>query len=262
MKYLIENCAGSLSSALRAQLGGADRVELCAALSEGGLTPSWGEVQQARMQLSIRLHVLIRPRSGDFLYNSLEQAVMLEDIKRYAALGVDGFVLGALTAEGTVDTQLMERFIGAAEGRSITFHRAIDMCRDPRAALEEVIALGCGRVLSSGAAASALEGAPLLAQLIDQARGRITIMPGGGITPENIAELARRTGASEYHLSARSPQSSAMRYRNPAVSMGGSGDIDEYAQLLTDPDKLRQARAALATLEEQHETPDAPSLIH
>ena len=135
MQYLIENCAGSTLSALRAQEGGAQRVELCAALSEGGLSPSYGEVKLARRLIDIKLHVLVRPRSGDFLYSPLEEELMLEDIRQYLALGVDGFVLGALTPEGDVDRPLMEHLIRATEGRPVTFHRAIDMCRDPLQAL-------------------------------------------------------------------------------------------------------------------------------
>ena len=232
MKYLIENCAGSALSALRAQEGGAQRVELCAALSEGGLSPSYGEVKLARRLIDIKLHVLVRPRSGDFLYSPLEEELMLEDIRQYLALGVDGFVLGALTTEG----------------RPVTFHRAIDMCRDPLEALEDIIALGCQRVLSSGAAPTALEGVPLLRQLVERSAGRIHIMPGGGITPENIQQVALETGAHELHLSARSPVASAMRYRNPRVSMGGGDSVDEYAQLLTDPSKIRAACLALEQL--------------
>ena len=158
MKYLIENCAGSALSALRAQEGGAQRVELCAALSEGGLSPSYGEVKLARRLIDIKLHVLVRPRSGDFLYSPLEEELMLEDIRQYLALGVDGFVLGALTPEGDIDRPLMECLIRATEGRPVTFHRALDMCRAPLEALEDIIALGCQRVLSSGAAAASARG--------------------------------------------------------------------------------------------------------
>ena len=233
MKYLIENCAGSALSALRAQEGGAQRVELCAALSEGGLSPSYGEVKLARRLIDIKLHVLVRPRSGDFLYSPLEEELMLEDIRQYLALGVDGFVLGALTPEGDIDCPLLERLIRATEGRPVTFHRAIDMCRAPLEALEDTIAL---------------EGAPLLRQLVEHSAGRIRIMPGGGITPENIQQVALETGAHELHLSARSPVASAMRYRNPRVSMGGGDSVDEYAQLLTDPSKIRAARLALEQL--------------
>ena len=141
MKYLIENCAGSALSALRAQEGGAQRVELCAALSEGGLSPSYGEVKLARRLIDIKLHVLVRPRSGDFLYSPLEEELMLEEIRQYLALGVDGFVLGALTPKGDIDRPLMERLIAATEGRPVTFHRALDMCRAPLEALKDIIAL-------------------------------------------------------------------------------------------------------------------------
>lgn len=243
--FCIENCAGSAESARRAELGGAQRIELCAGLPEGGTTPSYGEILMARKQVSIALNVIIRPRSGDFLYSQLEAEEMLADIRMAIDLGADGIVVGCLTPEGDVDKEMLARFVEAAQDRPVTFHRAFDVCRDPQQALEDIIGAGCKRILTSGGANSALEGAENLAQLVQQAGDRIIIMPGAGITPENIATIAEQTGAREFHLSARSPIESQMIYRHPGVSMGGVVKVEEYSNLYTDTEKIRKANLAL-----------------
>ncbi len=245
MRYIIENCANSTESAIRAQRAGAHRVELCAGMPEGGTTPSYGEIKTARASLSIGLHVIIRPRGGDFLYNDYEQSAMLHDIAMARELGVDGIVLGCLTAEGAVDIPLMRRLMAEAKGLSVTFHRAFDVCRDQRQALEEIIELGCDRILTSGGAPTAEQGIAQLAILVKQASERIIIMPGCGIGAHNIRQIAQATGARELHLSARSAVDSPMLYRHRGVSMGGTVVIDEYKRDLTDPDKLREAIAQL-----------------
>lgn len=250
MEYRIENCAGSAESARRAQLGGAYRIELCAGLPEGGTTPSYGEIVAARRAVDIKLNVIIRPRAGDFLYSPLEVEAMLEDIKMARQLGVDGIVVGCLTPDGEVDKTLLRRFVEAVGDLPVTFHRAIDVCRDPSVALEDIIETGCARVLTSGGKATALEGAEVIAQLVKQAGDRIIIMPGAGVTPENIAQLARITGAKEFHFTGRVPEPSPMRYRHEGVSMGGTVTIDEYAYLFTDPKKISGALEALASLDE------------
>ncbi len=247
--YRIENCAGSAESARRAELGGAYRVELCAGLPEGGTTPSYGEILTARRAINIKLNVIIRPRSGDFLYTPIEVEAMLADIRMARELGADGIVVGCLTADGSVDKPLLRRFVEAAEGLPVTFHRAIDVCQDRAQALEDIIEAGCARVLTSGGAASAPEGADAIAALVKQAAGRIIIMPGAGVTPENVADLARKTGAREFHFSGRTAEPSPMCYRHEGVSMGGTVTIDEYAYLFTDPKKIRQAVEALQALE-------------
>lgn len=248
--FLVENCANSALSALRAQEAGASRVELCAGMPEGGTTPSFGEIKLARELLTIKLHVIIRPRGGDFLYDETEARIMLEDIRMARELGVDGVVIGCLTPEGELDVPLMRRLIEAAEGLSVTCHRAFDMCRDRLSALETLIELGCDRVLTSGGAATALEGADELARLVDQAQGRIVVMPGCGVNASNIQTLVHRTQAREYHLSARSSYPSPMRYRHEGVSMGGVVHLDEYSRELTDPDKIASVLHLLASLEE------------
>lgn len=236
--YKVENCANSAISALRAQEAGAWRVELCAGMPEGGTTPSYGEIKLARRLLQIKLHVIIRPRGGDFLYNDEEAEIMLEDIRLCQELGVDGVVIGALTAEGDIDVALMRRLIAAAGAMSVTCHRAFDVCRDREQALEQLIELGCARVLTSGGAGTALDGAKELARLVAQAGERIIVMPGCGVNASNIEVLARRTGAREFHLSARSVYPSPMQYRHEGVSMGGVVHVDEYTRELTDPAKI------------------------
>lgn len=246
MKYVIENCANGAESALRAQEGGADRVELCAGIPEGGTTPSAGEIVKARQLLTdTRLHVIIRPRGGDFCYTPDELDIMAYDIGVARKAGADGVVMGVLRPDGTVNIKAMRRLMDAAQGMSVTFHRAFDVCRDPFEAMEEIIGLGCDRILSSGQEPTAEKGMTLLGQLNRRAAGRIIIMPGCGVNAANIARIARATGCGEFHFSGRSEVASAMRYRNPRVSMSGTEGSDEYGRQLTDPAKIRAAREAL-----------------
>lgn len=234
---ILEICAGSVESAIAARDGGAARIELCAALEIGGTTPSAGLIAEARKIEGIVLNVIIRPRGGDFLYNEHEAACMEQDIRTCRQLGADGVVIGALTAEGDIDTALCKRLIDAADGMSITFHRAFDMCRDPKRALEELIAIGCDRVLTSGQAATAEAGLPLLKELVQQAAGRISIMPGCGVNSGNAARILQATGAVEIHASARKNVGSGMLFRHSGVSMGTPGS-DEYARKETDTNEV------------------------
>ena len=245
-KYKIEICANSAESAIMAQRGGANRVELCAGMPEGGTTPSFGEIAAARNKLKkTKLHVIIRPRGGDFCYSPAEIKIMTIDIDMANSLGVDAFVFGCLTPEGDVDTKAMKKLIKAAKGKSITFHRAFDMCRDPFKALEDIISLGCDRILTSGQQTVAEGGVSLIKRLIEQAAGRIIIMPGGGVNPQNIRRIAEETGATEFHFSGRNALESLMRYRNPKVSMGGAVHIDEYSRFVTDPEVVKAAIESL-----------------
>ncbi len=244
--YKIEICANSLESALNAQLAGADRVELCAGIPEGGTTPSFGTIIHARELLTTTgLNVIIRPRGGDFLYSSHELDIMFDDIRAAREVGVDGVVFGCLDAEGNVNMEVMKILVEAAGDMSITFHRAFDMCRNPRRALEDIIDLGIDRILTSGAQATAEHGIPLLKSLVDQADGRIIIMPGCGINAGNIRRIAEETGAEEFHFSARSAVESGMAFRNPTASMGGIVHIDEYKTEVTDPGLVKAAIDAL-----------------
>ncbi len=244
--YKLEVCANSVASCLAAQEGGAYRVELCAGIPEGGTTPSYGDIAVARELLDIRLNVIIRPRGGDFLYSALEHRIMMKDIEMAHELGVDGIVIGCLTPEGEVDMPRNRELIEAAGGMSVTFHRAFDMCRDPLDSLERIIELGCDRILTSGQEPKAEQGVPLLKKLVDQADGRIIIMPGSGINQHNIAAIAKGSGAKEFHLSAREPVESGMKYRNPRLKMGGTAIvINEYEQMVTQAELVRSASRAL-----------------
>lgn len=235
----LEIAAGSLGSALAAQAAGADRVELCEGLSYGGTTPSYGTLALARERVRIPLFVLVRPRAGDFLYDAREADVMLRDIEMCVCLGCDGVVIGALQADGAIDLPLCERLVAAAGSLQVTFHRAFDAARDLAQALEQVIALGCQRVLTSGGQATAMEAADRIAALVRQAAGRVIVMPGAGIDAGNVTALATLTGAREFHASAKGPRASSMGFRNPALQ-GLAPDWSE-----TDPARVRALRAAL-----------------
>ena len=246
MDYLFEVCANSVESCLAAQKGGADRVELCAGIPEGGTTPPYGDIALARELLtSTRLHVIIRPRSGDFLYSPLEQRIMLKDIEMARQLGADGVVFGCLTADGEVDRTLMKQLMKASEGMSVTFHRAFDVCRDPKKALEEIISLGCNRILTSGQQPTAEKGISLLKELEEQAAGRIILLAGCGVNENNIRQIAQETGIHEFHFSARETLTSGMLYHNEAVSMGGTVHIDEYSRLITTEKRVKETIAQL-----------------
>lgn len=239
-KITIEVCANSVESALIAQQAGAHRVELCAGMPEGGTTPSFGEIKTARQLLcTTRLHVIVRPRGGDFLYSPLEQDIMTQDIKMCEQLGVDGVVLGGLTTNGEIDIPLMQKLMAYIGKMRVTFHRAFDMCCNPQKAVEQIIAVGCDSILTSGQESTAEKGIPLLKELVKQACGRIGIMPGGGVNADNIVAIAEKTGAGEFHLSGRSVIQSTMVYRNPKISMGGTGDINEYTREITDLQKIQ-----------------------
>lgn len=245
MHYTFEICANSAESCVAAQAGGAHRVELCASMPEGGTTPSFGEIRLARKLIDIRLHVIIRPRGGDFLYTPLELDIMEEDIHMARQAGADGVVFGCLTPEGDLDMPAMRRLMKISEGMSVTFHRAFDYVRSSEQVLEQLIDLGVNRVLTSGQQPTAMQGASLLAELVRQAAGRIVIMPGCGVNEWNIAELAACTGASEFHFSARELKESKMLLRNPALSMGSS-DQDEYAHPVTTAERVRHTIQALS----------------
>jgi copper homeostasis protein len=206
---LIEICAYTLADALSAQAAGADRIELCADASVGGITPSAGIIQTARELLHIPLFVMIRPRGGDFVYSETEFAAIKSDIDFCRKLKIDGIVLGLLDAEHHIDLARTAELVAAARPMEATFHRAFDLATDPPQALEDVITTGCTRILTSGHRPTAIEGATEIAKLITAASGRITIMPGSGIRSTKLADLARTTGASEFHSSARAVASTA-----------------------------------------------------
>ena len=230
----MEVCANSVSSALAAEAGGAIRVELCDNLPEGGTTPSYAQIKLAKKVLTIDLYPIIRPRAGDFLYSDLEFELMKEDIAVCRALNCNGVVLGILTAEGTVDMVRCQELIELARPMGVTFHRAFDMCKDLNQALEDIIALGCERILTSGAEASAMRGASAIRMLVEKAAGRISIMAGAGISITNIGSLIRETGVAEFHASARNRVESKMQFRNPRLNMGTEGDEFGYSLTSTE----------------------------
>ena len=220
-------------SCVEAEAGGAWRVELCAGIPEGGTTPSYGEIKTAREMASLRINVIIRPRGGDFLYSDAEAKAMGYDIGMAKDLAVDGFALGCLTPLGDIDTALLRRFVRMADPLPVTFHRAFDVCRDPFDALERIIDCGCARILTSGQAPTAVEGIPLIAELVRRAEGRIVIMPGCGVREHNIARIEAETGAVEFHTSARSVRHSLMEFRNDRVPMSVPG-VAEFDRAATD----------------------------
>ena len=238
MGRIIEICANSVQSCIEAEAGGACRVELCAAIPEGGTTPSYGTIRMAQQLTSkIDINIIIRPRGGDFLYTETEVETMLCDIEMAKRLKVHGVVFGCLTKQGDMDVPLMRRLIEASKPLSVTCHRAFDVCREPFVALEQLIALGCDRILTSGQQPDAVRGIPLISALVHRANGRIVIMPGCGVREDNIARIEAETGAKEFHTSARNILHSAMEYRNEAVPMG-SVIPPEFETVQTDRQKV------------------------
>jgi copper homeostasis protein len=214
---LLEICAFNLPAALAAQGAGADRIEFCAGPGEGGLTPSAGLIRTAREKLQIPVYPIIRPREGDFLYSEEEFSVMLRDVELCRGLGCDGVVIGMLLADGRVDEVRCGRLVETAYPMGVTFHRAFDRAADPFVALETIIRMGCERILTSGQRPVAMEGAELLRELVREADERIVIMPGSGVRASNIAELAAKTGAVEFHTTARVALPSRMEFVNSAM---------------------------------------------
>ncbi len=199
----IEVCCGSIQSAANAKAGGAVRVELCQGLVEGGTTPSPATIQYAVRELGLKVFVLVRPRGGDFCYNELEVKTMEEDVAFCKEAGVSGIVVGFLHPDGSIDTELTRRFVELSAPLPVTFHRAFDECADPLNALEQIIECGCARILTSGCKPTAIEGAEMLHQLVKKADGRITILAGSGVTPENAVALREKTGVKEIHGSCK-----------------------------------------------------------
>jgi copper homeostasis protein len=237
---LVEACVATVASALAAESAGAGRLELCANLVEGGVTPSVGMLAGVRERVRLPLFVLIRPRGGDFLFGADECEVMLRDIAEARAHGADGVVIGALDPEGGVDEALTGRLAEAARPMAVTFHRAFDLVRDPARALETLIGLGLQRVLTSGQSPSALLGSEAIAARVAQAAGRIIVMAGGGINEANAARIVRETGVEEIHIGAAGIRHSGMDFRREGVFMGKAYEPDEYRRVETDPERVRE----------------------
>lgn len=245
MKYLLEVCAGDIDSVYAARQGGAGRVELCSGLQEGGLTPSWGFIKEACAVEGLRKHVLVRPRGGDFLYSELEKRLIYADIQKAVEAGADGIVIGALKADGHIDLDFTRTCIAEAGGRSVTFHRAFDLCADPFRSLEELMETGCNRLLTSGQAGTAEAGLPLLRELTAKAGTHLSIMPGCGVNASNARKILQGCGAHEIHASARRPVGSLMHHRIAGVEMGEAGR-DEYSRLTTSEEAVREIVESLS----------------
>ena len=217
MKFKLEVIGFTIESCLIAQAAGAHRIELCDNPSEGGTTPSYGFIKTARENLSIELYPIIRPRGGDFLYSEIEFEVMKADIQICKNLGCDGVVIGMLNSDGTVDKQRCKQLVDIAQPMGVSFHRAFDRTKDPFKALEDIISIGCERILTSGQKSVATDGAALLNELVKQANGRIIIMPGSGVRSDNIETLVKKTNAIEFHTSARTYTDSKMEFINESM---------------------------------------------
>mgnify|MGYP004571344533 FL=1 len=255
MAYILETCVDSTASAIAAKKGGADRLELCADLVVGGTTPSLALVRQVKVETGLSVRALLRPRFGDFCYDSYELAQMEESAAELVTAGADGIVTGVLKPDGSLDVDALRTIYAAAAhaaekaGRpvALTLHRAFDVCRDPFAALEDACALGLSTILTSGQAANAPAGSALLRQLVEAANGRIEILVGAGVSPANIPALAAETGAKSFHLSGKQVLDSRMTFRREGVPMGLPG-FSEFDLWQTSEDTIRAARQALDTL--------------
>lgn len=216
MSFIIEIATSDFITTQSAVSGGADRIELCTNLAEGGTTPSFGTIRKCREAFSVQLYPIIRPRGGDFLYTDEEFEIMLNDVLLCKQTGCDGIVTGLLNPDGSIDEKRTATLIHAAYPMGVTFHRAFDRCKDPFEAMELLIKIGCERILTSGQQPAAPGGAELIAALNKSADHRIIIMPGSGVRKENIKQLAEVTGCTEFHSSLRGKEKSKMEFIHPA----------------------------------------------
>jgi len=245
--FLLEVCVDSVESAVAAARGGADRLELCSNLVIGGTTPGICLFQAVREAVKLPVHVLIRPRFGDFCYTEAEFKIIKEEIKMFHDQGAQGAVFGILTPDGDLDLERLRIVAAEAEGMSRTLHRAFDVCRDPYEAMEQAVELGFHTILTSGQQDSALKGSGLLRELVEKSRGRISILTGSGVSAKAIRELYPLTGGTAYHMSGKKVLDSAMRYRKDGVNMGLAG-MSEYEIWRTEEEAVRAARSVLEEL--------------
>ena len=241
---ILEICVDSLESARAAESGGAQRVELCSALSEGGITPSAGLMQAVHESLNIPIYAMVRPRGGDFFYTQDEFRIMRSDIAQAKSIGVDGVVLGLLHQDGRIDVERTRELVNLASPMGVTFHRAIDWTPDIEVALEDVIATGAERVLTSGGMQTAVQAVDRIGAMIARSANRMRVMVCGGIRKGNIAEVAQKTGATEFHASLRKKTASAVSYRNPGLHLGDP-DVDEFARYRVMAEDVRALDYAL-----------------
>lgn len=243
-KMILEACIDSVESAMEAVKGGADRLELCANLVIGGTTPGQALYEKVRELTDTKIHVLIRPRYGDFLYTEQEFDIIARSVASYRKRGAEGVVVGCLLADGSLDEERIKVLRETAGTMSMTLHRAFDMCRDPYETLEKAKDLGIQTILTSGQKSCCMEGRELIAGLVQKSGGKVDIMVGGGVTASVIRQMISATGASSYHMSGKTVLDSDMTYRKKEVSMGISG-LGEYEIIRTDREKIRAARHVL-----------------
>ncbi len=238
MSLPLEICVFNTETAIAAAAAGADRIELCENYANGGTTPSYGYLRTTREKVSIPIFPMIRPRGGDYYHRPEEIAIIQKDILLCKELGFEGVVIGLLTIDGSIDKENTARLVEAAYPLDVTFHRAFDRCKEPLEALETIIACGCTRILTSGQQAKAPDGKELIKTLVDQADGRIIIMPGSGINSSNVAMMREFTGAAEFHTSARILKDSPSTFMNPAMP-------EDFRQDFTDAAEIQRIKALL-----------------
>lgn len=242
--FILEACVDSVESALAAARGGASRLELCGNLIIGGTTPNPWLFQEIRRHTDIRIHVLIRPRFGDFCYTEEEFILIREAVKTFRQLGAEGVVIGCLKPDGTLNMEQMKLLMEEAEGMSVTLHRAFDVCADPYETMEQAISLGIDTILTSGQKNVCTLGTELLKDLVDKSAGRITIQVGSGVNAEVIRQVYPKTGARAFHMSGKKTLDSAMVYRKEGVNMG-LPSLSEFEVWRTDEAAVREARKVL-----------------
>ena len=243
----LEICIDSVESAVASEQGGADRVELCGSLIEGGTTPTAGMIAETRERIGIGLQVMIRPRGGDFLFSEAEHAVMRREARIAKDLGADGIVIGCLNPDGTIDVENSQALIDIARPLNVTFHRAFDMTRDPYEALDALIGLGVDRILTSGQEPTVLEGADLISELRQKAGEDVIILPGGGVSERNLARILELTGVAEIHIGTRRQIDSGMQFRNERVFMGGELRPPEYLRAIANDSDVQALRSILGS---------------
>jgi copper homeostasis protein len=238
--FELEICVDSIESVIAAEQGGANRVELCNNLYEGGTTPSVGTLVKAKEKVDIDVFVMIRPRGGDFLYSEDEIQIMLKDIEKARKYGANGIVIGCLNVDGTIHSTHCKRLIESAKGLPITFHRAFDMCNNPFKALEDIQSLGISRILTSGMQNKAIDGIDLLNELINDSENSPKIMVGSGVDENNILEIAQKTNAKAFHATLREEVDSKMQYRKEGIFMGGLPEVSEFSNKFTDANRVKK----------------------
>lgn len=241
---MLEVCVDSVESAIAAEEGGADRLELCSSLVIGGVSPTSALYEAVRRRVSLPVRAMVRPRFGDFLYTDAEKETMLAEAVTWRSLGIEGAVTGALLPDGRLDSEFLREFVGASNGMRLTLHRAFDVCADPFEALEEAIALGFHTILTSGQKSSCRLGAALIGELHRRAAGRIEILVGAGVDAAAISELLPVTGCGSFHMSGKVTLESGMKFRREGVPMGIPG-MDEFSVWRTDAGRIRAAKEVL-----------------